>query len=67
MKYTIHYECKSDNETFSAQVDVECETEPHPFDAKIIEAMQRDSVRFHNSGAGSIRVTSITPINRNAK
>ena len=59
MKYTIHYVCNTENGIFKAEVDVEYDKQPTTTDGHIIDAVLRDSVRFHKSGQGSTKIITI--------
>lgn len=60
MNYTVHYECKTENGIFDAEIDIECEKKPAATDDNVNDAALRDSVKFHKIGQGSIRITAIT-------
>lgn len=62
MKFSIFYEYRNGEDSFSGQFDFEAEREPTTQDEAVIDAALKDSVKFQKYGMGGLSITSISSI-----
>lgn len=67
MKYVIFYECRTAVGVLASEFEIESVEAPSVTDKVVIENALRDSVKFHQSGLGTINIKAIHPVGERDK